>query len=150
MLIKFFFLKYYCVIVYSTPALHQGKHPNKKITHYKWPHTYIFNMFFPALWTASGKFFLSICVTLPCLHTVHKNGHYFAEVVIVMWQPKKWSEKNQNTHLEILPHRVRIYHHFDQMSYFRPPWGAGGQGLLFRYNQHFEPVKGLQLNSDAK
>ena len=84
------------------------------------------------------------------LHIVDKNCIYFAEVEIVMWQLKKWYDKNENTHLEILPHRVRIYHHFDQMSYFMPPWGAGGPGLLLRYIQHFEQVKGLQLNSDAK
>ena len=82
-----------------------------------------------------------IWVTLPCLHIVHKIGHFFAEVETQMWELKKWYDKNQNTYLEIFPHRVRICHHFYHLSYFRPPRGAGGQGPLFRHNQQFEPVE---------
>ena len=70
---------------------------------------------------------VDIWVTLPCLHIVHKNGKFLAEVKTLMWQLKKLYDKNQNAYLEISPHGVRICHHFYHMSYFRPLWGAGAK-----------------------
>ena len=82
-------------------------------------------------------------------HIVHKNGHLFVEVETLMWQLRELYDKKQNVYLQIFLHRVRICHHFYHMSYFRPPWGAGGKGLLFRHNKDFEPVEGKQLISAA-
>ena len=44
----------------------------------------------------------AIYVKVLSLHIVYKNGNFFAEVVTVMWQFKKWYDKNQK-HLSFLP-----------------------------------------------
>ena len=59
------------------------------------------------------------------------------KMVIYLWKSRQYCDKlrnymtkNQNTHLEILPHRVRISHCFYHITYFRPPWGPGANAYF--------------------